>query len=992
MFKLLSQMPDNRMAALAASAVLLAVLAVFMPVGMFGIFQVVERGEIRALQAEVERGEHLLRYVAEQTDQTLMDWAFWDDTYRFALEGSPDYIESNLAVESIANLEIDGFVILNADHAPVLVKFIDRRAQVETGPPFPLEQLLSAYPILYEPPDRQTGARGIAVAADLPLLVASRPILTSLREGPPAGTLLFIRLLDAEALAGLSAIAASELTLHPAHEAAPGALEIVRLDPDTLSGRKPVLDLNGQPTAVLGVKYPRELHSLGRTTAGIFAATLLLLGLLLCGATYRFLRGFQRSRRLFHRYLRRFQTLVQQSNDAILLISPDFRILEANPASRDLLGWEPEKTQNRSLTSILNFNPELNSQDLPALAGSGAVSDHSCIRHDGRHLDVELTVGQVIDSGVEAYSVILRNVTIRKMAEEALKTSEERYMLAANGSNDGLWDWNLATGEVYYSARWKNMLGFSNDGVTATSEAWLDRVHPDDYLNLQAQLADHLNKASDNFQCEHRVRHRDGSYRWMLARGVAVWDPAGYASRIAGSFTDITERKRFEERLRHDALHDMLTGLGNRTMLLEHLAHVNELKKRRPSLLFALFFLDFDRFKQINDTLGHQAGDQLLIEAGRRLESGLRTTDTIVRYSGVETLARIAGDEFVILLEDIRSAEDVRFIADRIAELLNEPYRIGDRDVTLTASLGLVIPDAPYENPENIIRDADIAMYHAKQLGGGHSVLFTPEMYQGSLDRMQLESDLRSAVNRGEFEVYYQPVYFLDNDEIIGFEALVRWNHPQRGLLLPDEFIEIAEETGLISQIGAFVLEESCRRMRHWQSRMTNSTQLMLSVNLSPRQLQSEGLVETVSRILEKTGFDPRQLWLEVTEHTLLGNSEGILERLNGLRALGIRIEIDDFGTGFSSFRYLQDLPVEGFKIDRAFIQDIENGSQQIVKTLVDLAGQLGLFQVAEGIETEDQKEYLKSISCHYAQGHLMSRAITAEAVDALLDAICTAN
>ncbi len=481
------------------------------------------------------------------------------------------------------------------------------------------------------------------------------------------------------------------------------------------------------------------------------------------------------------------------------------------------------------------------------------------------------------------------------------------------------------------------------------------------------------------------MARKDGQYRWMIAQGVAVWEQVGYAHRIAGSQTDITDRKKIEEQLRFDAFHDLLTGTANRTLLIDHLDHVNQRKKRKPDLLFALFFMDFDRFKQVNDTMGHQAGDLLLIEISRRLEEGLRSIDTIARFTGPETLARIAGDEFVILLEDFQANEDIDRVAERVLRLLSAPYLIFGKEVSLTASLGLVVPDQSYERVEDMIRDADIAMYRAKLAGGAQIVRFNQEMYQDAMARMQLDGELRQAVDRHEFTVYYQPIYTLDNDRIAGFEALVRWNHPERGLLQPADFIQAAEDTGLIVPIGYFVLEEACRKMQKWRQAAMIDSNVMVSVNLSPRQIMNPSLVDTVRSILLLTGFDPHALWLEVTESALVQNDEVVLAKFNELRRMGIRIEIDDFGTGYSSFSYLRSLPVDGFKIDRSFIHDIQGSGQKIIKTLIELGRNLGLTQVAEGVETDGQRAYFKSIACDYAQGYLMSRPVSAGKIEELI-------
>jgi diguanylate cyclase (GGDEF)-like protein/PAS domain S-box-containing protein len=534
------------------------------------------------------------------------------------------------------------------------------------------------------------------------------------------------------------------------------------------------------------------------------------------------------------------------------------------------------------------------------------------------------------------------------------------------------------------------MLGYLDEEISSSPNEWFDRVHPDDQLQLKTKLDEHLKNHTPHFECEYRMLHRDGNYRYMLTRGVAIWNTGGFAQRMAGSQTDITERKRIEEQLRHGALHDALTGLGNRTLLIDRLAHVNQRKQRMPELLFALLFLDIDRFKLVNDSYGHQVGDQLLIEMAHRLTAHLRSEDRVARMTGPETVVRIAGDEFVVLLEGIRCAQDAEQIADRVIHTLAKPFVIrgngSSHEITIRVSVGIVIPERTYEQAEDIIRDADIAMYKAKQSGGDARVRFAPEMYDVVVTRMQLEHEMRRAVERHEFVLHYQPIYSVCDDTIIGFEALARWNHPSRGLLAPKDFIGPAEETGLIVPIGYEILRMACTQMKQWQYKYKPATPMIVSVNLSVRQLATLDLVAQVKQILEETGFEPEYLWLELTETILIEQLEIVKEVLVELRRLGIHIEIDDFGVGYSSLSYLQHLPVDGFKIDRSFVSQIQNGGQQIVSTLIELGKNLGLTQIAEGVETEVQKEYLQKLSCGYMQGYLMGKPMGAEWVESFLD------
>ena len=993
MFRHLEKFSDKRLSLFLAALIISTILIIFLPIIWISIDQVTRRGEKRMTELEVLRAETILQNELGRLDRSLLDWSAWDDTYRFAQDKNETYILANLGDNSLRYLEISIFLLLDSSRQPVYAKYVDSQTQAEAPLPFEIQALLQAYPHLSDYPILTQGRKGLAVVSGIPMLVAARPILTRLREGPPTGTLIWIRLLDAQELERLSQVTQCRIDLVPI-ASQPGLPPPETLhdhtfvsahDASAIRGFKYLEDLNSQPVQVLQIENPRILYTQGRTTALIFTAILLATVIFVFAVSYHFSLNFIKSRRANRQHLQRFQSIVQHSREAILMVRNDCHIMEANPASQDLLAWRPGPVTPTCLRSLMTFEPDLDLSLVQRISRSGEISEHHCIRHDGLELDVELSASPVTEQDNPGFSLIMRDVTTRTQAVNSLRASEERYMLAANGANDGLWDWNLTAGVMYYSSRWKAILGYASDDLSTEPEEWFNRVHPDDHHRLQTALADHLRQKSENFECEHRALHRDGQYRWLLARGIALWDADGVAYRMAGSLTDVSARKNLEELLRHDALHDPLTSLANRTLLLEHLWHANERKKRKPELLFGLFFLDFDRFKQVNDSLGHQFGDQLLIEVSHRLEVGLRATDTICRFTGPDTLARIAGDEFVILLEDFQCREDVYKVAQRISQVLSAPYTIENHEITLTASIGLVIPETHYEHPEDIIRDADIAMYRAKQLGGAQVVLFDPEMYTQILARMELETDLRKALDHGEFEVYYQPIYTLVDDCITGFEALVRWNHPKKGLVMPSEFIQSAEEIGVIIPLGYFVLEAACRAMQSWQKQSDAHRDLLVSVNFSPRQILHTGLVENIQAILDRTGFDPHMLWLEVTESTLLARNPTVYQHLSTLRALGIRIEIDDFGTGYSAFSYLHTLPVDGFKIDRSFIGNIQQGGQQIIKSLVELGQHLGLTQVAEGVETEQQREFLKGLSCNYAQGFLMSRPMPAAEVEKLL-------
>jgi diguanylate cyclase (GGDEF)-like protein/PAS domain S-box-containing protein len=570
----------------------------------------------------------------------------------------------------------------------------------------------------------------------------------------------------------------------------------------------------------------------------------------------------------------------------------------------------------------------------------------------------------------------------RKQAEMALRRSEERYALAVQGANDGLWDWDLATNRIYFSPRWKSMLGFADEEIADGPWEWLDRVHPDDLMVLKAEISAYLGNGTPYFKSEHRMRHKDGTWRWVLSRGIAMRNGAGEAYRMAGSQSDITARKQAERRLLHDAFHDSLTGLPNRALFLDRLGVALAHLRRRADHAFAVLFLDLDRFKNVNDSLGHNVGDELLIAVARRLEALLRPGDTV---------ARLGGDEFAILLDDIADSTHATRVAQRINREMAEPFAVHGHEVFVTLSLGIALSShSRYERPEDVLRDADTAMYRAKAAGKDRHAVFDHDMHDRAVALLQLETDLRRAIERGELEIHYQPIVSLANGKIDGFEALLRWRHPVRGLLHPATFIAVAEDTGLIVPIGWWVLREACRQLAEWQARHPAEHRLSVSVNLSCRQFVQVDLIRRVKRILRDTGIPRGSLRLEMTESTIMEHGEVAIAKMRELRELGVQLYIDDFGTGYSSLSYLHRLPMDVLKIDRSFISGLggpEGGKQpsEIVGTIVTLARTLGLGVAAEGLETADQVSRLRGLSCQYGQGYYFSAPIDRSAAGDLL-------
>ncbi len=444
--------------------------------------------------------------------------------------------------------------------------------------------------------------------------------------------------------------------------------------------------------------------------------------------------------------------------------------------------------------------------------------------------------------------------------------------------------------------------------------------------------------------------------------------------------SDLSVKRQTHEHLLYSTLHDALTGLPNRSLFTERLRHAMRRSARHPDDLFAVLFLDLDRFKEVNDNLGHFAGDELLRAVARRLEACIRPEDTV---------ARLSGDEFAILLESITDTSDAGRVAERIEEALSFPINLNGAEVATSASMGIVTSSMSHDQPEQVLRSADMAMYRAKAAGRARYELFDRAMHTDALERLQLETDLRRAVEKDEFRLHYQPVISLSTGRVTGFEALVRWEHPERGLVQPADFIPVAEETGLILPMGNWVLKEACRQVKLWQSLHPRENPISIGVNLSSRQFSNPGLIDQVTQALESTGLAPSTLRLEITEAAIIDKGRHAASILSQVRALGVHVYLDDFGTGYSSLSYLLGLPIDGIKIDRAFVGSMETdeNSLRLVRTILTLTEVIGVRVEAEGISTAEQLKELRALNCHQAQGYLFSAPIPKDAVEEVLRA-----
>ncbi len=590
-------------------------------------------------------------------------------------------------------------------------------------------------------------------------------------------------------------------------------------------------------------------------------------------------------------------------------------------------------------------------------------------------------VAEALDQGANDYitkpidfTVALARIRAqlsRKQNEAARRESQELYEIAARAANCGLWDWDLVSNRIFYSPRWKQMMGMPEGDAAGSPEDWFAKVHADDLSCLRRSMDAHLREEAPLFEAEYRIRHSDGHYRWMVARGLAVRDERGTPVRMAGSQSDVTEAKTV----------DMLTKLPNRLLFEERLGAAVERCRRDSNYVFAICFLDLDRFKLVNDTLGHTGGDQLLIQFAERLRR-------VVGSSGV--VARLGGDEFALCIEGVATPNMASALGERLVRTFRPPYVLEGQEFFSSASAGIVLSRPSYANAAEMIRDADVAMYAAKMRGRARWAIFDEPMRERATTRLELERDLRMALSKGQFVIHYQPRVDLDTDQILGFEALLRWKHPQRGVIKPDEFITLAEESGAIRDIGLWVLAEACDQMQKWRQQFPSLTDLDVSVNVSPVQFRDPAFVAQLQQILTETGLEPARLQIEVTESLLFENLEEARKMLFALKEIGVGLKLDDFATGYSCLRYLSRLPFDAIKIDRSFTRELGDSnpeSKELIRTILSMAQNLGLGVIAEGIENRLAAEYLRNQGCRYGQGFFYSPPVPSKDVTEMLAA-----
>lgn len=697
--------------------------------------------------------------------------------------------------------------------------------------------------------------------------------------------------------------------------------------------------------------------------------------------------------------------IIEKAKNLIIICSSDGIILMFNKFAQEITGYASDDIIGRSIDEIkfLNADTELGKRIHDAVSRKTVIHnfESEIMSTDGKTAHILWNI-DTISNDDDSYYIAATgmDITNHKIAESKLadsykelemlyselvtkeieqrlqfddlvarenelRRSEERYRLAVEGVNDGIWDWDGKDGKLFMSKQGRNILGLDDNDEYLTIEKWFGLIDREDADRFIGSLNKYITEPQDkHFQIEYRIRSKKGDVKWIRTRGMAIWDESGIPVRVAGSITDITEQKLADEKIHQLAFYDSLTGLPNRALLNDRF-NIAAANARRKGRNIAVFFLDLDNFKTVNDTMGHAYGDMLLLKVGEQLRLKLRKSDT---------LARLGGDEFIMLQTNVKDMSEVYRLAGRMLEVFKRPWVLDEREFYVTASIGISIFPHDGTDLQTLMKNADTAMYRAKEAGRNNFQVFTQELNVHIMQRMEIENHLRKAAEKKDFILYYQPQIELTTGKVRCVEALIRWYDPEKGHMLPDSFIQIAEETGLIGSIGEWVLLTACKQVKKWHEEGHND--LKVSVNLSAKQFQNPQLYENIMATVEKTGINPQWLELEITESLSMRNLDHTSGILRLIRGAGIGVSLDDFGKGYSSLNYLKALPITNLKIDKTFIHGISQSSNQskIVKALISLAHSMDLTVTAEGVENSSQLEFLKKELCDTAQGYLFSR------------------
>jgi diguanylate cyclase (GGDEF)-like protein/PAS domain S-box-containing protein len=665
----------------------------------------------------------------------------------------------------------------------------------------------------------------------------------------------------------------------------------------------------------------------------------------------------------------RFRALVQHASDIIVVTDSEGRLSYVSPAFKRILGISPGQFGSRQADELLHPDDLIRMRATADGLADGWRTEMRLQDATGSWVYFEATVtDRLEDPNVRGIVANLHDISARKAAENALKAAHERFRSAFENAPIGMLMVDLEGLIIRANPALGTIVGRSPTTLTGVSV--LELTHPDDHESTRGELRTLVASGSEGYQIEKRYLHGDGYEVWVSVSVSCVRDDTGFPLYLIAQVEDVTERRALRERLAYAAIHDPLTALPNRELFMDRL-EMTLRRANRGQHQVAVMFLDLDRFKLINDSLGHDVGDRILCTVADRLSAVMRDSDT---------LARFGGDEFTVLCGEVSDETDALEVAQRLVRAMGEPVALATGEVFVSLSVGIALSGTRPQSGAELLRNADVAMYRAKERGPARIEVYATDTEQRVVSRLRTSNELHRALERDELELHYQPVVELKSQTLVGMEALVRWRHPTRGLLLPYEFIALAEDSGLIAPLGAWVLNEACRQTAAWVAARKNSEQeparLTISVNVSALQLAEAGFPGQVAAAIESSGLDPDRLWLEITESALMRDADEAVTILRSLRDLGLHVEIDDFGTGYSSLSYLRRFPVETLKIDRSFVDDLDERSENaaIVRAIVGLGDSLGLAIVAEGVERPVQATRLQALGCQFAQGYLFGK------------------
>ena len=967
------------------------------------------------MDAARQQADTALRVVENSQSQMVAltkDWAYWDDTYEFVQDGNEAYITSNLADSTFTTLHLSVMAFVDLSGRVVCARAFDLERNKAVPVPTSFLRRLQAK---NAPFFGKSGISGILLLPEGPMMIVSRPVLTSARTGPAKGTLVFGRILGNTAVKGFKSLTNTDLSLRRLTDEKAfaglgrtgslpsGERVVTRQSSERIMETNVLLrDVYGRPALVMTIPMRRTIHLQGMASLRLLDLSIALLGiafvLLSFFATERLLlRRLSRlqgqlqsidvkgelSRRMtvtgrdemssfastvnhlldsLQRYRDKDRAVLEAIPDAMILFSPDGVFLDYHRPNREDSEALEYDYVGKSLSEVLQ--PEMADLVFSAMrqareTGRAQSVELQFIRQDGQTRQLESRIGAIGDG---SFLAVTRDITERKHAEAHLRM--QTSAMNAAGDQIAITDPN---GNIeFVNPALERAAGYSRDEALGRN---ITMFTSGPSSEAQSQTIWNTVRAGKTWHGEVMTRRKDGTVCSEEMTVTPVKNEAGVVEHFVAIKRDITDKKVYEARLDQLAHHDSLTGLPNRLLFSDRLTQrIAEARRRGEQL--AVMFLDMDRFKLINDTLGHNTGDIILQEVAERLKSTLRDVDTV---------ARMGGDEFTLILSQVRNGEEAAMIGRRILEILSKPFALGGHELFLTASVGISLFPSDGSDVEMLVRNADAAMYHAKEQGRNTFHFYTEALNIAAVERMTLEAGLRKALERDELLAYYQPRVNVRTSEIVGIEALIRWQHPDLKLIAPAQFIPLAEETGLIVPMGEWMLRTACAQNKQWQE--SGLPPIEMGVNVSARQFQLADLVETVTRALRDTHLDPRYLVLELTESALMLNPEHAVSVLRDLKKLGVKVFIDDFGTGYSSLSHLKHFPIDAVKIDGSFIRGVTHDPDDaaIAGAVVAMAHSLKLKVIAEGVETLGQLDFLRSLDCDEMQGYFVSRPAPAE-------------